>query len=242
MEQCSREEVHLWQATLDEKAVKLSAFEPILSHDERIRAARFVLKSHKNHFVMSRNILQNILGRYLNEDPHELLFKYGPFGKPALESSVLRGGDVRFNVAHSAGILLIAVSVGRELGVDVERIQPGFLNQRIIEQVFSEQEQVHLYGVTEALRVKRFFEGWTRKEAFLKALGVGLSVQMNRVESMADAEEALGPLMTHQTTHSSEWVVNPLRIDKGYCACLVVEGHGWKLKRFQFRIEGMADL
>lgn len=231
---CSENEVHLWKAILDVGAVQLSAFERTLSSEELARAARFLSQIHRDHFVASRGILRSILAHYLDKNPYELLFQYGRYGKPALEQTASEGTDIRFNVAHSAGLLLIVVSVGRELGVDLEKIQPAFLNKEIVEEVFSKEEQADYHTVREPMRVKRFFDAWTRKEAFLKALGVGLSVPLCRIEVLKETNVCLIRIKSDKETRKSNWTIFPLEINHGYSACLVVEGHGWKLKCFDF--------
>jgi 4'-phosphopantetheinyl transferase len=231
------EEVHLWKAFLAVERSQLTAFERSLSHDERARAARFCFKEHHDLFVAARGILRTILSVYLDEDPARLRFRYGVHGKPALEPSTRREADLRFNLSHSAGLLLVAVSARKEVGVDLEHIQPALVNERIVEEVFSEQEQACLYAATAALRPHMFFEGWTRKEAYLKALGVGLSVPLNRVEVLPALGRVLPVCFQADEMDGPHWYMHPLAVKEGYSACLVVEGEQCTIESFDFSAE-----
>ena len=231
------EEVHLWKAVLAVEPFQLTAFERTLSHDERARAARFCFKEHHDGFVAARGILRTILSRYLDEDPARLRFRYGVHGKPALEPSETRDADLRFNLSHSAGLLVVAVSARRDVGVDLEQIQPALVNERMVEEVFSEQEQACLYAAPAALRPHMFFEGWTRKEAYLKARGVGLSVPLNRVKVLPALAGVLPIRFQADEVDGPCWYMHPLAVEAGYSACLVVEGGECGIVPFDFSAE-----
>ncbi len=229
------EEVHLWKASLDVGIFELSSFERVLSDDEQGRADRFHLQKHKNHFVAARGILRHILSRYLMVDPGQLRFKYGLHGKPALDHTGVLGANLRFNISHSTGLLLVVVSVERELGIDLEQIQPAFVTKEIVNEVFSEQEQARFHSVQAANQSKMFFEVWTRKEAYLKARGIGLSVPLNQLEVLQPDDLSIR-LGLHDDK-ASEWIIQSLDFGNEYSACLVVQGDAWTLKSFEFAID-----
>lgn len=224
--------MHLWTATLDVAPTRLDTFQHHLSEDERARVDRFHFRKHRDSFVAARGILREILSGYTHEDPARLRFRYGRYGKPMLIASSTRGTDIRFNLTHSGSLLLIAIAMGRELGVDLEQIQPTIVNDRLIKEVFSEQEQVVFYSVTKSMQVPLFFDWWTRKEAYLKARGVGLSIPLTHVRVFPTLDVGVSTSGCGINTNRPRWSINPLNVKLGYSACLVVEGTGWELKSF----------
>lgn len=128
-------EIHTWRASLDLASPGIQALVPILSEDERVRAERFRSRRDGQRSIASRGILRFLLGRYLATDPGQIKFCYGREGKPFLANESAAGG-LRFNVSHSQGLALFAFARGRELGVDLERIEPS-VHERIPERFFS---------------------------------------------------------------------------------------------------------
>jgi 4'-phosphopantetheinyl transferase len=148
----------------------------VLSEDERARAARFLRARDRRRFARCRAALREILGRLRDEPAGALRFRAAAVGKPELD---LRPGDdrlaVRFNVSHSAHLALIAVSVGREVGVDIEQIRPISESVRIVESFFTAAEVAAFTAIDDDAKPMAFHRGWTRKEAVLKGFGTGIS-------------------------------------------------------------------
>jgi len=153
----------------------------LLAADEQARAARFVRARDRRRFVRCRAALRQILGGLLGESPASLRFRAGGQGKPELDSAgagadlTANRADLRFNVSHSAELALIAVCLGRELGVDLERVRPIGEAGRIVASFFSPAEQAEFAAIAGDARSLAFQRGWTRKEAVLKGLGIGLA-------------------------------------------------------------------
>lgn len=171
-------EIHVWKASLDHKRPALDRFEATLSSDERARADRFVFQRDRNHFIAGRGILRALLGAYVHRPPGELVFRYGPQGKPALRAD-MSDPAIRFNLAHSHGLALYAFAAGREIGIDLEHIRPDFAGEDIAERFFSPRELAELRALAPALRAEGFFNCWTRKEAYIKARGKGLRISLD---------------------------------------------------------------
>src|SRR5262245_49624616 len=115
------DEVHVWRAVLDRTPMRVRSLRQLLAANEQGRADRFRFQKDREHFIVARGLLRIILGRYLNRQPNQLRFGYSQYGKPALsEESGCPG--LRFNLSHSHGLALFAVSRGREVGVDIEQI------------------------------------------------------------------------------------------------------------------------
>ena len=167
-------DVHLEVGELDLPPSELEQARSVLSARERERAARFLRDEDRARFIAARAMLRHALARELGVPPAQLEFVYGGHGKPALAAPFGDGG-LRFNLSHSAGRALLAFAYGRELGVDLEKVRPVRFGAKIARRFFTEEEQRALDGLTAAAWDEGFFRCWTRKEAFIKAVGDGLS-------------------------------------------------------------------
>ena len=227
-------EVHVWRASLNCTAAQVEILKHTLMTEELRRAERYRFQKDREHFIVARGLLRTILGCYLNTEPHQLRFCYGTHGKPALE--VEPGEDtISFNLSHSHELALFAVSRGREVGIDLEYIQAHLADDRIAERFFSPREIELLRGLPKDVQREAFFIFWTRKEAFIKATGEGLSLPLNRFEvSLVPAKPIvlLSANGDHQETF--RWSLQPLAAGSGYAAALCVEGHDWRLKGWQW--------
>ena len=173
--------MHVWRAALDVPESQVRSLWDTLTADERQRAEHYVFEKDRTHFVVARGLLRVLLGRYLRQDPPHLRFTYGPHGKPALATDT-GGGALRFNVSHSHGLALYAITRGREVGVDVERIRPEVAQEKIAERFFSPREVTLLRALPAPLQATAFFACWTRKEAYIKATGEGLTLPLDQFD------------------------------------------------------------
>jgi 4'-phosphopantetheinyl transferase len=227
----SADEVHLWHATLDEQLV--DSLEHLLSQDELSRANRFHFAKDRNHFIVARGLLRKLLAAYLGIGCGALRFSYGEKGKPSLEPD--QRGSINFNLAHSHGMAIYAFSRGRELGVDLEFIKEDLEAEKIAERFFSRHEVDVLRSVPDELRKQAFFNCWTRKEAYIKARGEGLSMPLDEFDVSLAPGEAAALLKNHRDpAEVSRWSMQSIPVLPGYVAALVVEGHEWRLKSFAF--------
>jgi len=227
----NNEEVHVWRVPLEMTPYHLKALERLLSADESDRAGRFHFQKDRDHFVAARGILRSILGRYLKTNPANLKFSYGPYGKPELEKNTNQE-MIRFNISHSRGLALCAVTHKREIGVDLEYINSDSSFGSIAEQYFSERDAAALNAFPEHLRPQLFFQLWTRKEACLKAQGRGLSGDLKQVHvpgCTGEFPEANGP-----SQEESLWLLLDLAVLPEYASALVVEGHDLQFKFWQW--------
>jgi len=165
-------DVHLWWASLAVSASDVARFLQLLSLDERERAGRFLRDEHRENFLVGRGVLRTILSRYLTEEAGDLRFCYSRWGKPRLHE---RHGDasLRFNLSHTHGLALYAITRGREIGVDLEWSGAGRDGEEIARTYFSSEELAELSSAPGGDRSEVFLALWTRKEALLKANGAG---------------------------------------------------------------------
>jgi 4'-phosphopantetheinyl transferase len=215
------DEVHVWRIELEQPGDLLRGFLATLETEEQERANRFRFEKHRRGFVVARGFLRTVLGRYLNANPEALRFSYGLYGKPALagehESSTLR-----FNMSHSQDLALLAVTSDRDIGVDVEYIRTDFASADIARHFFSRAEVEAFDALPETERVAAFFRCWTRKEAFIKATGRGLSHPLDAFDVSLDCPAAL---LRAAEDDPSRWTLVDIDVGEDYAAALAVQGH-----------------
>jgi 4'-phosphopantetheinyl transferase len=226
-------DVHVWKASLDPAPMRAHGLAEMLSEDERARASGFFFEQDRSRFIVCRGVLRIILGRYLGAPPGSLKFSYGPHGKPAV-SPGSGGTALRFNVAHSQGMALYGVTIGREIGIDIERIRSDFATDQIADQCFSRRELAALRALSPESRLEGFFRCWTRKEAYLKARGEGLSLPLTRFDVSLIPGERTVQLSTPDTPlEAARWSLEELPAGPDYIAAIAVEGHDWRLRCWQ---------
>jgi 4'-phosphopantetheinyl transferase len=215
----------------------LGELSALLNPEESERAARFHFEKDRAHFIVARGVLRTLLGLYLGSRPAELGFAYSPFGKPSLarETGV---HPVRFNVSHSGALALYVFTRGREVGIDVEHARADFAGDDIATRFFSAREVAALRAVAPALRTEAFFNCWTRKEAYIKAIGEGLSHPLDTFAVTLAPGEPAALLHSADASESSRWTLRELNPAPGYAAALAVEGRGWKLRCYDWTAFG----
>ncbi|HEV7745553.1 MAG TPA: 4'-phosphopantetheinyl transferase superfamily protein [Pyrinomonadaceae bacterium] len=225
----SADDVHVWLAKLDDYSA--DSLKLLLREDELLRAARFHFEKDRNHFVVARAWLRKLLGAYLGVSPREPGFSYAEKGKPALEDG--QGSSLSFNLAHSGGMAIYAFSRHREIGVDLEFIREDLAGEKIAERFFSEREIDDLKSLPPELRKRAFFDCWTRKEAYIKARGDGLSMPLNEFDVSFVPGSDASLLRNHKEPEEvNRWMMQQVEAPEGYVAALVAEGQDWQLKNF----------
>ena len=238
----SNDDVHVWRVWLDLAVSSVRHLRFTLAPDELRRADRYHFETDRRRFIIARGVLRAILSRYLHQAPGQLQFGSNPYGKPTLlhPSAPDR---LRFNVSHSDGLALIAIAAGREVGVDLERVRVDFACERIAEQFFSPREITALRALPAALRREALFTCWTRKEAYIKARGEGLSLPLDRFDVSLAPDLPAALLDVEGDPHeASRWSLRALHPGAGYVAALAVEGRGWNLRRWQWATTAGVDV
>jgi 4'-phosphopantetheinyl transferase len=219
--------VHVWRASLRPPANVLARLEATLSPDERARAARFHFPQHRTAFVAGRGVQREILARYTGLPPAALAYREGAHGKPELDGAAGAMG-IRFNVSNSGDLALYAVTVRRELGVDLEQLKPMPDGMDIARRFFSAPENEVFAALADDVRDLAFFRCWTRKEAYIKAVGEGLSMPLDRFDVAFAPGEPARILRTRGNPAEAErWTMLALEPGPGYVGALAVEGAGW---------------
>ena len=213
--------IHVWCVALDRPASAAGWPEHVLSVEERARADRFRFERDRRHFVRARASLRQLIGAYEAVDPGGITFTTGRYGKPALSGPL--DGALDFNVSHSGGVALIALSRAGAVGVDVEAIRAVDDRDALARRVFAAGEIAALTRVAPARRDEAFFAAWTRKEAFIKAIGEGLSRPLDQFEvSLVPGEPARLLHVGGDRDEAARWTMTTLPDIPGFASALAV--------------------
>ena len=205
------------------------------------RALRFRFDHHRSAYVTGRGMLRLLLGHYLDSDPARLSFVPSPMGKPALAVEHNRD-SIRFNVSHSNDLVLYAVTRDQEVGVDLEHVRPLADMEKIAKRFFTARECAVLKSISPEARETAFYTCWTRKEAYLKALGGGLSRSLDSFEVSLRPEEPARLLWTIDDVQEPErWSLVDLSPATGFVAALAVAGRNHQIQCYHFSPSQYAE-
>ncbi|ETW94202.1 MAG: hypothetical protein ETSY1_35910 [Candidatus Entotheonella factor] len=225
-------DVHVWRASLSVSEPRLADFHAVLADDELARAARFRNPLHGAHYTVGRGVLRMLLSRYLNRLPQDIRFSYSNYGKPFIENAA---ETLRFNLSHSQDLALYAFTYQREIGIDIEYMRSVSSRDQIAEQFFSPNEVRALRTLPTDQQAIGFFNCWTRKEAYIKAHGEGLSLPLDQFDVTLLPGEPAALLETRVASdHADRWALRALQPGPNYRAALAVEGHDWQLSTWQW--------
>jgi 4'-phosphopantetheinyl transferase len=225
-----RDEVHVWRITLDWPPARLRALNAILSINEQQKADGFHFALDRARYVVGRGVLRTILSRCMKREAKQLCFGCSTFGKPYLAAGS-NDIPVQFNISHSGEVVLIAFTVGRAVGIDVERMRTDLEVDRIATSVFSPYERLALQSFPAHLRFHAFFDCWTRKEAYVKAIGNGLSLPLAQFDVCFLPGHDPALLATRpDTAEARRWQIKAVDVGPDYRAAVAVEGTGCQLK------------
>lgn len=209
--------IHIWSITMRASKNVVGECLPLLSTAELARASRFHSVGLREASVLRTGAVRLILSGYLGVPPRSLEFKYGPAGKPEIDANV----DLNFNMSHSGDRALVAVSLGCQMGVDVEQVRTITDLPDLLGQVCRPEEAEEILNTPGELQELRFLQCWTRKEALLKAAGCGISVPMSSFVVRAGLVD-LPPLDRIETCEgrSRAWVIADLEVGADYVAAV----------------------
>ena len=219
-------EVHVWRAGLDIPSFQVQALRTLLADDEQDRARHFVFEMDRQRFIAARGTLRSILSRYVTIHPGRLRFEYNPHGKPFLASE-FGSHPLNFNLSHSGSIAIYAITRNGRIGIDVEQVRPDFTYEEIAERFFSANELTMLHRLPAELKRAAFYRYWTRKEAYSKARGKGLSLPLDSFDvSFPPRDLVTG----EEAQQCSDWTILDLQPAPGFQGALAVRGMGYRFK------------
>lgn len=222
-------DIHVWHIGLRLTESRRDQLRASLSPAERARAERFAFEDGRARFIAAHGMLRTIISWYVSEPPKALRFTTGRHGKPALTG--LRGAaeKLRFNLAHSDDAALIAIAHNREVGIDLERMRDDVNWQGLADRLFSPNECERLRRLSGNQATRLFFTLWTCKEACAKALGTGLSLDLNRCEVLRVAEERVAKVEWLETSgQHGDCLVQVLSLGSDYVGAVAAEGDDWR--------------
>jgi 4'-phosphopantetheinyl transferase len=228
----TNDQVDVWRVRLDLPAVSVQSLEKLLSVDEAERAARFYFPADRNRYIISHGSLRTILALYLRCEPGQFSFSVNAYGKPSLDEEHLE-----FNLSHSGDLALVAITRERKIGVDVEKVRTGISAEIIGGHYFSKTEMAELQALPVEQREAAFFLCWTRKEAYIKAQGMGLSLPLESFDvSLTPDQPAVLRATRPDPAEASRWTLLSLSVSAGYEAAVAVEGRDLDFRFWDWKL------
>ena len=222
-------EVHVWRVCLDQDDNTLERFRRTLAPEELDRAGRFRFERLQRHFIAGRGFLRDVLARYLPAKPEELRFSYNDYGKPSLAGEQ----GLQFNMSHSHEVGLVAVTRAAAVGVDVEHIRADFASDEIARRFFSRLEVETFNSLPQDEQVAAFFRCWSRKEAYIKAIGKGLSQPLDGFDVTLTPSEPAALLRAGEDD-TRTWSFSDIDVGPDYASALAVEGSNSKITLWRY--------
>lgn len=222
-------QVHLWRLSLLADPEEVAEYGSLLSEDEQKRAGRFHFERDRRRYTVARGALRQLLAAYLRQDARSLRFAYGPQGKPSL-SPAEGAMPLAFNLSHSGEMAVFAFCLQGRVGVDIEERRALDDLRSLAASVFSQRELADLHSLSPDQQQSAFYACWTRKEAFIKAIGDGLSYPLARFDvSLLPGEAAQLLRVEGEPDPQTRWQMAAFLPRRGYAGTLVVEGEGASL-------------
>ncbi len=215
-------DVYIWHVDLERPPHEVEALRQLLSKDERERASRMRAPGLESRFIVCRATLRKVLARRLGCLPEAIRFVYSAAGKPELADAEWQ--RIYFNLTHSREAAKIALCEGHPIGIDLEHIRPDFAITAIAERFFSTAERAALRHIPEAEMALAFFRCWTRKEAFVKAIGTGIGFPLDEfdVSIEAGSQDALLAVRGHSGA-AGQWSVRDVAAEPGFVAAIAMD-------------------
>jgi 4'-phosphopantetheinyl transferase len=204
--------IQVWTLSTQAGPEALAASLEILSGEEKDRAERFRHARSRETFILTRAVVRMLLGRRLECDPRAVSIRYGANGKPALGEE----RNLYFNVTHSDGLAAIAMTSAVDIGIDLEKVRPFPDLEQIADASFSPEETQEINSLSRAKRQRAFFSSWTRREAYLKAVGIGLSDSMNQFRVKSDSNGRKTLEFLNEIAAAQTWTIEDLELLPGF--------------------------
>jgi 4'-phosphopantetheinyl transferase len=228
-------EIHVWWSMLDQHQHNVNRYYKMLSHEDQNRVDRFRFQLLRDREIVSRGILKELISKYIGTDLEEIEFTYNKYGKPLL-CRKLGGSDLCFSVSHSEYLGMFAFAKGNSIGVDVEKLQELFIDlEDVIKLCLSDFEKSWFADVSPKMKNEVFYKVWTAKEAFIKAIGTGLSFPLRNINCKLNSDNDLSfHSISNYCRYIRKWEIVTFKPQSDFIASLVMESKGLKLKQFRW--------
>jgi 4'-phosphopantetheinyl transferase len=229
------DEVHVWRVSLVVPEFTLDHLQVVLSQEEVTRAARFHFEKDRKRWIVGRGVLRILLGRYVNTYPSQLRFGSHAYGKPFLAFPSV-SPPLEFNISHSHDLVLYAFTFTRQVGIDLEYKGASVDYEALAKVSFSPNEQALFRSLPDDVKQEAFFNCWTRKEAYIKARGKGLSIPLDQFDvSFIPGEPAALLQDREDPREMTRWTLQELLPGSNYAGAIAVEGTRWNLSCWQWQ-------
>jgi len=223
----SPNDVHIWKVSLTPHQHQFIKLQRLLSPDEITRAQRLKFQEHRHAFIAARSALRLIMSRYLCVEAQSLVFTQGPQGKPFLKEP-LANPPLLFNLSHTQHFALYAFTLNKEIGIDLEDQNRNINYESLIDRVCSEKEKAIIMAHAPPEQKQIFLTCWTRKEAYVKATGKGLSFPLQAITVSLPPTTPTALLeVAGDSQEPLRWSMHEIQVDHDHVATLVVAGHSW---------------
>lgn len=230
------DEVHIWCADLNLPEEALEKFFNNLSADEQTRAARFIHAKDRSHFIAARAILRDILSRYCNIAPNKIKFNYTAKGKPLLNLETMQP-KIFFNLSHSHDLALYAVTHLEQIGVDIEYTRRNIDALEIAERFFSKNEIALLRSLPVTEQLAGFYKIWTRKEAYVKAIGEGISHSLDNFSVSTASGKSAILIDASQSKLNNDWFIYDVPLEEDYQAALAIQYNNILMRQWYWQAQ-----
>jgi 4'-phosphopantetheinyl transferase len=228
------DEIHVWRIDLAADPAMPGGM-PVLSPDENARAGRLLCEHKRTQFIAGRSALRRLLGQYLGVAPQALAFRYGPHGKPGLATGATPA-LLAFNFSNSQDLALLVVASAREVGIDLEYRHRSISVAPLARHILSGNENAALQRLPSERHKQALLATWTRKEAYVKALGVGFARSLKSFSTgLTGDDETVVRNLADADGEPRLWTFVPLAVHPDYLACLAAPGTDWTPRCFDWR-------
>jgi len=227
-----QDEIHVWKLPLRRTDEQFIDFENSLCQDERQRADAFLFPHLRQRFVARRGLQRLILGQYCGVRAKDIKFVYDDHGKPQVspDHNLI---NLHFSISHSEDLALLACSRHKPVGIDIENIRAVEDRDDIVSRFFSDIEKQAWQSIKPAERTQAFFKAWTRKEAFVKALGVGLGLDLNQFSVSFEDQDTRLLSWSEESEKKENWMLYLVNPDQNFSAALASSNKNGKICLFQ---------
>ncbi len=228
----TKHDVHVWKIALDATDIMLDKLAATLSSQEQGKSNRFKFAKHRHRYIASQGAVRLILSHYLELTPERIIFKHNRYGKPEL-ANVNDRCSLQFNLTHSRVLALLAIADNRRVGIDLEWLDRPTKVRAIADRFFAPEEAAEIKALPSALQRKAFFRCWTAKEAYLKAIGIGLhgSLSDNRILNCHKVSSDAMRLV-QGVKENKKWTIIPIEVSDDYIATLVAEDNSFHVSHW----------
>jgi 4'-phosphopantetheinyl transferase len=229
-------EIHIWHFRLVLPPDEVRRLERLLTPDELERAEGFRDATLRCQYIVGRGIVRELIASYINQRPSDIRFCYGPWGKPELVCDAT-SHTLKFNLSHSCGYAVLALTLAGKIGVDIERV--GYIPEAewIAQRYFSQAEQTEFFALPPPMRTKAFFTIWSLKEAYLKALGFGWGNPNGVIELNVSPDRSPQLLKTLDSGAEELWSLYKIQADPNFLVAVAISGSNHRIRCF-----GQLDL